>query len=597
MASGAPEHLEATAPALGGRWIGLDVYPAAEGGLVVAFRDIDERKRAEARLLATEERVRQMLEALPQAAFLIRADGQAEYYNRTLREYVGAPLGASPAARTALHHPEDQPRLVAARREGVARGEEYTVELRMRRHDGAYRWHRIHNRPIRFSGGIQYWLGTAVDIDDMREANALLERRVAERTAELEATNRRLAAQIDERERAEAQLRQALRFETMGQLTSGVAHDFNNLLTAIIGNLELLETRLGGQGGKLVGKPLAAAVAAAHRGAQLTAQLLAFSRQQRMNPEPIDLNRVVCGLRPLLESTIGATIRIEIALAVDLWPALADAGQLELVLLSLAINARDAMPDGGMLTVTTENVTLAQPGRPEEPLMGEYARVALADTGCGIEPGIRDKIFDPFFTTKEVGKGSGLGLSQALGVAQQLGGGMRVNSQPGRGTTVDVFLPRVRAAVATGRRRATRERRPAEHSPAHVLLVDDDAEVRAVAATMLHESGYSVVEAGSGGAALDYLEREGARIELMIADILMPGMNGIELARAARIGRPGLPILFITGYGGPALPAETVEFGDILHKPFRTAELADRAATLLEAARRGDAVTRRPLFR
>ncbi|HTV89925.1 MAG TPA: PAS domain-containing protein [Stellaceae bacterium] len=588
LATGMPEHLETTAPALGDRWIGLDVYPGADGGLVVAFRDLEERRRSEARLKDSEERFRLMLEGLPQAAFLIGADGEAQYYNRALRDYVGRPIGTSAAARTALHHPDDQRRLVAAREAGAARGDEYTIELRLRRHDGAYRWHRIHNRPIRFAGKIEYWLGTAVDIDDMREANVLLEQRVAERTAELEAANRRLASQIDEREQAEARLLQAQRVDAMGQLTSGVAHDFNNLLTAIIGNLELLEARLDGRGGARIGNPLAAAAAAAQRGAQLTAQLLAFSRQQRMTPEPIDLNQIVIGMNALLHSTIGATTRIETALAPDLSPALADASQLELVLLNLAINARDAMPRGGTITITTGNIRLGAPQRPEEPPAGEYAMVAVADTGSGIDPLIRDRVFDPFFTTKEVGKGSGLGLSQALGLAHQLGGGMRIETRSGEGTTVSLYLPRVRRGDATERRPARHRRGVAGHRPAELLLVDDDPDVRAVAAAMLRQSGYAVIEAGSGGAALEHLEREGARIELMIADILMPGMSGVELARAARGSRPSLPILFVTGYAGPALPAGTTELGEILHKPFRTTELAGRVAALLEAADCGE---------
>ena len=431
LATGEPAHLEAPAPALGGRWIGLDVYPAPDGGLVVAFRDIDQRKRAEARLRDSEERFRLMLEALPDKAFVIGRDGTAEYYNQQLRDYVGGPIGPTPADRTTLHPPEDRERVDQARAMAFAIGREMVVEARLRRHDGVYRWHRIRNRPVRVEGGIAFWLGTAVDIDDMHEANADLEQHVAERTAELEAANRRLAAQIEEREKAEARLRQAQRIEAVGQLTSGVAHDFNNLLTAVIGNLELLEARLDGSDERTL-KPLSAAVAAAERGARLTAQLLAFSRQQRMTPEPVDLNHVVGGMGGLLHSTIGATSRIETVLVANLWPALADVSQIELVLLNLAINARDAMPGGGTIQIATGNVTLGPPERPEEPPAGEYAMVCVADSGTGIPAAILDKVFDPFFTTKAIGRGSGLGLSQVLGVTQQLGGGVRIDTRPAR---------------------------------------------------------------------------------------------------------------------------------------------------------------------
>jgi PAS domain S-box-containing protein len=429
LATAEPAHLEARAPALGDRWIGLDVYPGPDGGLVVAFRDIDERKSAEARLRDSQERFRLMLEALPDKAFVIGPDGRTDYYNQQLRDYAGALIGPDPTDRSSLYPAEDRERVDRARAHSFATGEEMIVEARMRRHDGANRWHRIRNRPVLIDGKIAFWLGTAVDIDDMREANALLERRVAERTSELEAANRRLASQIEEREKAEAQLRQAQRIEAVGQLTSGVAHDFNNLLTAIIGNLELIEARLGA-GNERIARPLAAASAAAERGARLTAQLLAFSRQQRMSPEPVDLNLIVGSLGGMLQSTIGPTTRIETELASDPWPALADATQMELVLLNLAINARDAMPGGGAITVATGNVTLGAPERPEHPPPGEYAMVAVADTGTGIPAAILDKVFDPFFTTKDIGRGSGLGLSQVLGVAQQLGGGVRIDTQP-----------------------------------------------------------------------------------------------------------------------------------------------------------------------
>ena len=470
--SGKPERLETIAPALG-RWIELDVRPAPHGGLVVAFRDIDDRKRGEAALRDSEERLRQ--------------------------------------------------------------------------------------------------------------ANELLEHRVAARTAELEAVNHRLAAQIEERELAEAQLRQNQRLEAIGQLTAGIAHDFNNLLTSIIGNIELVEARPG-QLDERARRLLSAAGAAATRGASLTAQLLAFSRQQRMNPESLDLNQVIAGMSALLNSTIGATITIETRTAPDLWPALADAVQIELVLLNLAINSRDAMPEGGTIVISTGNVTLGAPQRPDEPQPGDYVAVSVADTGMGIPAGIIDKVFDPFFTTKEVGRGSGLGLSQVLGVAQQLGGGVRLDSAPAEGTIVTIFLPRADIVAANRPRRAEpgRHRRAvASRRPiGGILLVDDDPDVRAVAAAMLRDAGHTVIEAGSGGAALERLDAEASHIDLLIADLAMPGMSGFELARAARQERPDLPILFVTGFADMARSEES-RHETVLQKPFRAEELAAKVAEAL----------------
>ena len=484
LASRRAEHLETVAPALDNRWIALDVHPAPQGGLVVAFRDIDDRKRAEAALRESEERFRAMLEALPQMAYVVDRDGNHLYLNRQFHAYVGRSIAPQMAARDVLIHPDDLAALRGARAAAYADGEEFTVEARIRRHDGAYRWHRIQNRPMRGEGRVLYWLGTAVDIDDIRHANELLEQRVAERTAELETANRRLATQIEEREAAEAQLRQKQRMEAIGELTAGIAHDFNNLLTSIIGNIELVVARPG-RLDERAARLLAAASGAATRGASLTAQLLAFSRQQRMNPEPLDLNRVIAGMSALLHSTIGATITIEMQPAADLWPALADAAQIELVLLNLAINSRDAMPKGGAITVSTGNAALGAPQRTGEPQAGDYVAVSVADTGEGIAADIIDKVFDPFFTTKEIGSGSGLGLPQVLGVAQQLGGGVRIASAPAAGTSVTVFLPRagVAAGVPTHRIRPARRRRSAasERHVRGILLVDDDPDVRAVA--------------------------------------------------------------------------------------------------------------------
>jgi PAS domain S-box-containing protein len=582
LATREPRQLEATAPALDDRWIELDIRPAPHGGLVVVFRDIDDRKRAEAALRESEERFRSMLEALPQSAFVIAPDGQAVYYNRQFRDYVGRSIGPGLPDRNALLHPEDLPKLMEAREAAAQAGVEYIIEARMRRYDDVYRWHRIQNRPMHAGGRIAYWLGTAVDIDDIRHANERLEQAVAERTAELESANRRLAAQIEEREAAEAQLRQAQRIEAIGQLTAGIAHDFNNLLTSITGNIELVEGRLGGSDER-TGRLLAAALAAADRGASLTAQLLAFSRQQRMNPESLDLNQVIGGMLPLLHSTIGATIHIDIVPGRDLWPALADASQIELVLLNLAINSRDAMPSSGIISVATGNYTLGPPQRPEEPQAGDYVGIAVTDTGAGIASDILEKVFDPFFTTKEVGRGSGLGLSQVLGVAQQLGGGVRIETEPGMGTVVTVFLPRADAVTgdATQRSGVRRHRNgKVARAVSGILLVDDDPDVRAVAAAMLREAGHTVIEAGSGGAALERLVDRAAPIDLLIADLAMPGMNGFELARAARQKRPDLPVLFVTGFADMA-QAEDGRRETVLQKPFRADELTAKVAEVL----------------
>ncbi len=424
-------------------------------------------------------------------------------------------------------------------------------------------------------GHVSYWLGTAVDIDDIRHANQRLEERVAERTRELEAANRQLASQIEEREQAEAQLSRKQRVEAIGQLTAGIAHDFNNLLTSIMGNIELLDTRLNLD--ERSARLLKGALSAAERGANLTAQLLAFARQQRMNPEPVDLNQIVAGMATLLHSTIGASIHIEMVPAKRLWRTLADVAQLELVLLNLAINARDAMAAGGTITIATGNVSLGPPRRPEEPLAGDYTMVSVADTGSGIPSLVLDKVFDPFFTTKEIGKGSGLGLSQVLGVAQQLGGGVGIETGTGVGTVVKVFLPRRDSAAFARQGRSppwpgrSAAAKPAGHVGG-VLLVDDDDDVRAVAAAMLRDAGHSVIEAGSGGAALEHLSRDNPHIDLLVADIAMPGMSGSKLAQIARQSRPDLAILFISGFADLAADGEGTP-GPLLQKPFRAEEL------------------------
>ncbi|MFC3080182.1 response regulator [Phenylobacterium terrae] len=415
-------------------------------------------------------------------------------------------------------------------------------------------------------------------MDQIRSAEALLERRVAERTEELEAANRQLAAEIVERERVEWALRQAQRLEAVGQLTSGVAHDFNNLLMVVLGNLRQLQNE---NLGPAIDRRLRMMGEAAERGAKLTAQMLAFSRRQKLEPRPVDLNETVAAMRDLLQSTMGGSVALSTELDPDLWPAMIDPTQIELVILNLAINARDAMEVGGALTVRTANAVLGEPQRAEEPPPGEYVMVSVSDTGSGMTEEVLAKAFEPFFTTKEVGRGSGLGLSQVFGLAKQSGGGVRIDTEMGAGTSVNVYLPR--ASTAAGAEEEEAGAAPQDlPGDAVALLVDDDAAVREITAAMLRDIGLQVIEAGSGGEALELLERR-ERLDLVLMDFAMPGMNGAELAREVRARRPGLPVLFATGYAGAE---DLVGAGDelIVLKPFAADQLASKVAAALDAA-------------
>jgi nitrogen-specific signal transduction histidine kinase/CheY-like chemotaxis protein len=405
----------------------------------------------------------------------------------------------------------------------------------------------------------------------------------------LATANDQLINQIKERENVETTLRQMQRLEAVGQLTSGVAHDFNNLLTVVLGNVGFVEKGLAEAGinGKLMQR-LGYMRAAAERGARLTDQLLSFSRRQRLEPRPLDLNETVVNMRDLLQSTLGGTTRIETRLQRSLWSAMVDPTQLELAVLNLAINARDAMQVGGSLTVQTANAIVGPPLRPEEPPAGEYVSVCVSDTGSGMSEDIRAKVFEPFFTTKEVGKGSGLGLSQVLGFAKQSGGGVRINSRLDQGTSVHIYLPRAELETTTFTPAPLRVVSTGSPRSATILLVDDDNQVREVTRAMLHELGHVVLEAGSGGAALDVLQRE-TGIDLLVVDFAMPGMNGADVVRLAHGRRPNLPVLFVTGFadrGGLA----GVDDAYIVGKPFHYEELASKVQFALGGNRAGNVV-------
>ena len=388
-------------------------------------------------------------------------------------------------------------------------------------------------------------------------------------------------SQTTEKRQLEAQLQQAQRLESVGQLTGGIAHDFNNLLTVVLGNAELLAESL-----ELPEElePIARNIGdAAMRGAELTRRLLAFARRQPLEPEPTDVNRLIRDLEPLLRRSLGEACEIEVSRGAGLWPAMIDASQLESALMNLAINARDAMPGGGRLTIETANVRIDDEYQQRHPdvSIGQYVLVAVSDTGRGISPEDIDKVFEPFFTTKETGRGTGLGLSMVYGFVKQSKGHVRIYSEVGEGTTVRLYLPRAAGDPTAGRDvESASDRGRGER----ILVVEDDPAVRTFAVAALEQLGYRVQAAAGGDEALMVLEK-GGEFDLLFTDVVMPGgMGGRELAGAAVRLRPGLRVLYTSGYTENAV----VHHGrldpevQLLSKPYRRDELARRVRRVLD---------------
>ena len=391
---------------------------------------------------------------------------------------------------------------------------------------------------------------------------------------------------ITEEQNREEMLRQSQKMEAVGQLTGGLAHDFNNLLTGMMGNMELLQLRVAR--GRLddLDRFIAAAQGAGRRAASLTQRLLAFSRRQTLDPKPTDVHLLISGMEELLHRTVGPEIVVDVVEAFDLWPAIIDGTQLESALLNLSINARDAMPDGGRLTIEAANKTLdrlAAARHDVEP--GEYLSICVTDTGTGIEPHLMDRVYEPFFTTKPIGQGTGLGLSMVYGFARQSGGQVRIYSEVGLGTTICIYLPRYHgdAAEAVPVEQASA---PIKASGETVLVVDDEATIRHLIDEILDEQGYTVIGAADGAAGLKVLQ-SGARIELLITDVGLPnGMNGRQVADAARVLRPDLKVLLITGYAeNAAVGNGHLEPGmELLTKPFTIEALSQKVAGMLKPA-------------
>lgn len=427
----------------------------------------------------------------------------------------------------------------------------------------------------------QYEVRTLLEARE--RASNQLEALVVERTSELEKANQELRTQMDERAQIEETLRQAQKIEAIGQLTGGIAHDFNNLLMVISGGLDMLDRRADPARRERLMDGMRQA---AQRGTALTRQLLAFSRRQSLAPESVDLVLRIGRMRELLDRSLSGDVHVEVQFEPDLWPVEVDPGELELVVLNLAVNARDAMPDGGSILIEASNA----PGEAVLGITGDFVRLTVTDSGTGIPEEVRTRVFDPFFTTKEIGKGSGLGLAQVYGFARQSGGTVWIESECGHGTSVIMLLPRSERIPDLPDGHELVEDTAADASVGTVLLVDDDEEVAALVGEMLEHLGYRVTHAASATDALGALANA-CKVDIVFSDVMMPGgMNGVELAREIRTRALGVPVLLTSGYAEAAQKSAAAEGVHVLAKPYRLEELA---TALREAIEGASAVTSR----
>ena len=409
--------------------------------------------------------------------------------------------------------------------------------------------------------------------------------------AQLAATAEQLREQIEKREAAEDQLRQAQRLEAVGRLTGGIAHDFNNLLTAILGTVHLLERHLGSGADERSKRLLSAARDAVARGAKLNASLLAFARRQPLKREAVDANALVTGFEALLARALGDAVTLRLKLAPQLPACQADAAQLEAALLNLAINARDAMPDGGEVELTSRTAWLTEEAlvNNDDAHPGPYAELVLSDTGAGMSAEVMHRAFEPFFTTKGPGRGTGLGLSQVFGFIRQLGGHVAIRSAPGQGTAVSLYLPLMAGGVPVPERAAQNDRASViAVASATVLVAEDDDQVREVAAEMLRDAGFRVLAAADGRQALALLER-GEKVDVLFSDVVMPGgISGVDLARRVRASRPEIGVLLASGYAAQELGGEAPEF-ELLAKPYDRDVIVKKISAMVRGSRRGAA--------
>jgi PAS domain S-box-containing protein len=534
-----------------------------------ALLRLEESQAAEAEvkadLIATEQRFRTLADSAPVLMWVSKLDGSREFVNRAYLDFLG--LDYDTAMRfdwRALIHPDDLERMAAEEAASVANGGDFIWEARYRRANGEYPWIRsVSQRRFTPDGELSGYIGVGYDISDARRAQADLTR-INDLLAE------RVQAALSERDEAEAALRRAQKMEAVGQLTGGVAHDFNNLLTVIIGALDLMQRHPADEARRE--RMIEAAQGAARRGEKLTQQLLAFSRRQALKPEMASVDDLLTESEPLLRRAVGEAVSLTLTTGSGGAITSIDPSQFEAAVMNLVVNARDATPQGGGIRVETQPCVL-KAGEAEDAPAGDYLCLAVHDTGEGMDAATAARVFEPFFTTKEPGRGTGLGLSQVYGFARQSGGAVTVETAPGKGATVRIYLPLAEAGAQ--RATASPEAAASRHGPARrILLVEDDASVGEMVEAMLSDLGHEVLRAGAAAPALTLLKAPGA-IDLMLTDVIMPGgMNGVELAHAAVALRPGLPVILTSGYTGETLGAAAEAPWPLLAKPYPAESLA-----------------------